>query len=68
MEEWESRRSGTPVNEFQFGRQTVKTKVYMVMPEPVERVDVQLGDIKVRRRAPNAEPVEAPAEKDLALR
>jgi Fe-S-cluster-containing dehydrogenase component len=34
MEEWKSRRRGRPINSFQFGRQTVKTRVYLVMPEP----------------------------------
>ncbi len=61
LEEWQKRRRGTPVNTFQFGKQTVKTKVYMVMPEKAERpedghrngelrVDVRLGDITCRTR------------------
>ncbi|MEP6755478.1 MAG: 4Fe-4S dicluster domain-containing protein [Chthonomonadales bacterium] len=54
MEEWKSRRRGTPVNTWQFGRQTVKTGVYMVMPEtttmdptvPAVKIDVRLGEIR----------------------
>ena len=69
-EEWESRRKGTLVNEFQFGRQTVKTAVYMVMPEPVERVDVKIGDIRRRRPEPGAEtePDARISEKHVVLR
>lgn len=52
-EEWAGRRHGRLVNTFKFGRQTVQTKVYMVMPEEREspiveqpmRIDVRLGDI-----------------------
>jgi Fe-S-cluster-containing dehydrogenase component len=45
MDEWKQRRRGTPVNKFKFGKQTVTTKVFMVMPEPVPSIDVQLNDI-----------------------
>jgi Fe-S-cluster-containing dehydrogenase component len=44
--EWKARRRGTPVNQWRFGRQEVRTKVYMVMPEPVERIDIRLTDIR----------------------
>jgi len=50
LDEWKSRRRGNPVNEFKFGNQTVQTKVYMVMPEEQQRVDVKISDIKVRPR------------------
>ncbi|MEO7718339.1 MAG: 4Fe-4S dicluster domain-containing protein [Capsulimonas sp.] len=50
MDEWKERRKGNPVNEFKFGNQTVKTKVYMVMPEETQRIDVQISDIKLRPR------------------
>lgn len=33
LEEFQGRRPGTPVNEFQFGAQTVRTKVFMVLPD-----------------------------------
>lgn len=49
-EEWEARRRGTPVNRFKFGSQEVNTKVFMVMPEPTERIDVRISDIHVRSR------------------
>jgi Fe-S-cluster-containing dehydrogenase component len=47
-DEWEKRRRGKLVNEWQFGQQKVKTKVFMVMPEEAiePRVDIRLGDIK----------------------
>ncbi len=45
MEEWRDRRQGTPVNTFRFGGQTVKTKVYTVMPARSERIDIRLTDI-----------------------
>jgi Fe-S-cluster-containing dehydrogenase component len=64
LEEWSARRRGTPVNNWRFGRQAVRTKVYMVMPEEAPKatatngrngkqevkIDVRLGDIVVRRR------------------
>jgi Fe-S-cluster-containing dehydrogenase component len=45
METWRERRRGHLVNTFRFGRQTVRTKVYMVMPAPAERMDIRLTDI-----------------------
>jgi len=57
LEDWKSRRRGNAVNEFKFGNQTVKTKVYMVMPdgtaslgEATPRIDVKISDIKLRPR------------------
>jgi len=61
MEEWRQRRHGTPVNTFQFGRQTVKTLVSLVMPErdaPTEstvRVDIRVNDIACINRKERAE-------------
>ncbi len=55
-EVWERRRRGRLVNSWKFGRQTVKTGVYMVMPEcEVEpdhgiRIDVRLGSIGTMKR------------------
>lgn len=51
MEEWRQRRRGIPINTFQFGRQTVKTLVSIVMPESERslRVDVRLSDITSRK-------------------
>jgi len=51
LEEWRSRRRGQLANRFRFGRQTVKTKVMLVMPEPMPRVDVRLSDIRQGDRA-----------------
>ncbi len=46
-EEWMSRRKGVLVNNWKFGNQKVKTKVCIAMPEPVERIDVRLTDIRL---------------------
>ncbi len=60
MEEWSERRQGTPVNTFQFGQQTVKTLVFMVMPDrnapdgSGARLDVRLSDIGFRDRKERA--------------
>ena len=43
---WERRRKGRLVNDWQFGRQKVRTKVFMVMPESVERIDIRLVDLE----------------------
>ena len=53
LEDWKERRRGNLVNEFRFGSQNVKTKVYMVMPDPVARIDVKISDISVRPRKEN---------------
>jgi len=61
MEAWKERRRGTPVNSWQFGKQKVTTKVYMVMPETSEtrpgperngaqRIDIRIEQIKPVRR------------------
>ena len=60
LEEWKARRRGTPVNSFQFGGTTVRTKVMMVMPESVKRVDIRLTD--VGRELPRARAEEAMEE------
>ncbi len=61
MEEWQKRRRGNAVNTWTFGKQTVTTKVYMVMPEteanarkeasvqtrqPVGRIDIRLENVR----------------------
>jgi Fe-S-cluster-containing dehydrogenase component len=38
LETWEKRRRGIPINRFRFGRQEVTTRVFMVMPSPVDEV------------------------------
>jgi len=52
LEAFKQRRRGVPINKFKFGRQEIRTKVYMVMPDPVERIDVNLTDITLRRKEP----------------
>lgn len=43
LEEFESRRTGTPVNEFHFGAMTVKTKVSIVMPAGHDALELDTG-------------------------
>lgn len=57
-EDWEQRRRGTPVNTWKFGNQFVKTKVYMVMPEPVSHIDVRISDIILQPRKSQPDTVE----------
>lgn len=42
MEEFRSRRRGNPVNEFQFGRKTIRTRVFIVLPEGEARLGMEL--------------------------
>ena len=42
MEEMQRSRSGIPINTWRFGDEVVKTKVYVMVPREVERVDVGL--------------------------
>lgn len=45
MEEIQRTRSGIPINTWRFGNEIVKTKVYVMVPHEVERVDVELVQI-----------------------
>jgi Fe-S-cluster-containing dehydrogenase component len=45
MEEIQRTRSGIPINSWRFGDEIVKTKVYVMVPREVERVDVELVQI-----------------------
>jgi Fe-S-cluster-containing dehydrogenase component len=45
LEEFESRRRGKPVNEFQFGFQTIRTKVFMVLPDDQVRLNLEVFDV-----------------------
>ena len=47
--EFERTRRGSAVNEWKFGDELVRTKVYMVVPPEVTRVDVGLVQIKTKR-------------------
>jgi ferredoxin len=42
MEEIQRTRSGIPINTWRFGNEIVKTKVYVMVPREVERVDIDL--------------------------
>jgi Fe-S-cluster-containing dehydrogenase component len=45
MEEIQRSRRGIPVNSWKFGEEEVKTKVYVMVPREVERVQVDLIQI-----------------------
>jgi Fe-S-cluster-containing dehydrogenase component len=45
MEEIQRIRSGIPINSWRFGDEIVKTKVYVMVPREVERMDVSLVQI-----------------------
>jgi len=51
MVEFERTRRGAPVNEWRFGEEIVRTKVYVVVPPEVPRVDVGLVQLKKKREA-----------------
>ena len=43
LEEFEKRRGGTPVNQFQFGEQIITTKVFMVLPTGEMQLDMDVS-------------------------
>jgi Fe-S-cluster-containing dehydrogenase component len=55
-EEFERTRRGSAVNEFRFGSEQVKTKVFVVVPAQVARVDVGLTSLRPRKDGAAAAP------------
>jgi Fe-S-cluster-containing dehydrogenase component len=51
MQDFEKTRRGAPVNEWVFGEEVVRTKVYVVVPPLVPRIDTELVQIKKKREA-----------------
>ena len=45
MEEMQRTRQGIPVNSWRFGEEEVRTKVYVMVPREVNRVDINLIQI-----------------------
>jgi Fe-S-cluster-containing dehydrogenase component len=45
MEEMQRNRSGIPINSWRFGEETVKTKVFVMVPRQVEQIEVGLVQI-----------------------
>jgi len=45
MEEIQRSRQGIPINSWKFGGEEVRTKVFVMVPRAVERVDVNLVQI-----------------------
>jgi ferredoxin len=46
-EEIERTRQGVPINEWRFGSEVVRTKVYVMVPPETSRVEVDLVQISV---------------------
>jgi len=46
MEDIQRTRMGIPVNSWKFGQEEVKTKVFVMVPRAVERVNIDLVQIK----------------------
>jgi Fe-S-cluster-containing dehydrogenase component len=72
MEEVRRRRVGEPINEWRFGGETVRTRVYVMAPPPVPRVDVRLVQIDgvttgAAPKALNARPSSADDAYDVAV-
>jgi hypothetical protein len=49
LEEIERTRALTPKSEWTFGRERVRTKVYVMVPPEVDRVDVGLVKLRLAR-------------------
>ena len=56
MEEIQRTRQGIPVNSWKFGAEEVKTKVYVMVPREVIRVDISLVQIHTTPLAPKNDP------------
>ena len=56
MEEIQRTRRGIPVNSWKFGGEEVKTKVYVMVPREVERIDVDLVQIQPTPKPLPADP------------
>ena len=51
MEEIQRTRQGIPVNSWKFGAEEVKTKVYVMVPREVTRVEIGLVQIEMTPKA-----------------
>lgn len=56
-EEIERTRQGTPIDEWHFGDEVVRTKVFVMVPARVKHVDVGLVELRTKKR-PTADVVE----------
>ena len=64
LDEFERTRRGHAVNEWRFGEENVRTKVFVVVPKGVERVDVDLVQIGGRRKVAEPDDVAALLEEN----
>jgi hypothetical protein len=72
MEEVRRTRQGTPINEWTFGGEQVRTRVYVMAPPAVRRVEMELIQIDGAEQgrepvAPSARPPEADDAYDVAV-
>jgi Fe-S-cluster-containing dehydrogenase component len=72
MEKVRHRRLGEPINEWRFGNESVRTRVYVMAPPPVPRLDVELIQIDGAETGPapealNARPSSADDSYDVAV-
>ena len=56
MEEIQRTRQGIPINSWKFGKEEVRTKVYVMVPREVERVEIGLIQIKTTPSALSNDP------------
>jgi Fe-S-cluster-containing dehydrogenase component len=65
MEEIRRTRQGVPVNEWRFGQEVVRTKVYVMVPPHVSHVDVDLVQIDALGSGQASTPVSPAPRADL---
>ena len=63
-EEIERTRRGKAINEWRFGDEVVHTKVFVMVPPKVPRIDVGLVALRPRK---DAEPLRSAPEDDVAM-
>jgi len=56
MEDIQRTRSGIPINTWRFGAEEVKTKVYVMVPRDVERIEIDLVQIASASAAQTVDP------------
>jgi len=56
LDEIERTRQGVPVNDWHFGAEPVKTKVYVMVPKGIKSVDIGLVQIENSSSTINSDP------------
>jgi Fe-S-cluster-containing dehydrogenase component len=65
LEEIQRTRQGVPVNEWRFGQEVVRTKVYVMVPSHVSRMDVDLVQIDSTADSHAGAPAGLPGEANV---